>query len=68
MYKGYKLKNKKHGFGILVLSNGSRYEGDWLNDVMSGLGKLYYDSGVLAYEGGFLNNKVDGHGIMFNEH
>lgn len=34
---------------------------------MSGLGKLYYDSGSLAYEGGFLNNKVDGHGIMYND-
>lgn len=68
VYKGYKLKGKKHGYGILILSNGSRYEGDWLNDVMSGIGKLFYDSGVLAYQGGFLHNKVDGHGIMFNEH
>lgn len=68
VYKGYKLRSKKHGYGILILSNGSRYEGDWLNDVMSGIGKLFYDSGVLAYDGGFLNNKVDGHGIMFNEH
>ena len=51
----------------MSLSNGSRYEGDWKNDVMSGLGRLFYDSGSLAYEGGFLNNKVDGHGIMYNE-
>ena len=66
-YIGYKLNSKKHGKGTLILANGSRYEGDWRNDVMSGLGKLFYDSNILAYEGGFLNNKVDGHGIMHND-
>lgn len=66
-YIGFKLKEKKHGKGTLILSNGSRYEGDWRNDVMSGIGKLFYDSNVLAYEGGFLDNKVDGHGVMHND-
>lgn len=66
-YVGFKLKAKKHGKGTLILRNGSRYEGDWRNDVMSGIGKLFYDSNVLAYEGGFLDNKVEGHGIMHND-
>ena len=66
-FKGYKLDGNKHGKGVLLLSNGSRYEGDWKNDVMSGLGKLYYSSGSLAYEGGFKDNKVHGKGIMHNE-
>jgi hypothetical protein len=34
---------------------------------MNGIGKLYYDSGRMAYSGGFWNNKVDGKGIMFND-
>jgi hypothetical protein len=66
-YKGYKMNGKKHGYGVLVLANGSRYEGDWKCDLMSGLGRLFYDTGVLAYEGGFLDNKVDGHGVMYND-
>ena len=66
-FRGYKLDGNKHGKGVLLLSNGSRYEGDWKNDVMSGLGKLYYSSGSLAYEGGFKDNKVHGKGIMHNE-
>lgn len=66
-YIGYKLKAKKHGKGTLILGNGSRYEGNWRNDVMSGIGKLFYDTNILAYQGGFLNNKVEGHGIMHND-
>lgn len=66
-YSGYKLGDQKHGFGVLLLSNGSKYEGDWKNDLMNGIGKLFYDNGAIAYEGGFSDNKVDGHGIMYND-
>jgi hypothetical protein len=66
-YSGYKLGEKKHGYGVLLLTNGSKYEGDWKNDLMNGIGKLFYDNGALAYDGGFFNNKVDGFGTMFND-
>jgi hypothetical protein len=65
-YIGTKLNDKKHGQGALTLANGSKYDGDWKDDLMSGLGKLYYDSGKLAYKGGFFMNKVDGYGCMYN--
>ena len=67
VYNGYKLGDKKHGYGELLLPNGSKYEGDWKNDLMNGIGKLYYDNGELAYDGGFCDNKVDGFGIMYND-
>ena len=66
-YKGYKLNNKKHGQGSLTLSNGSRYHGDWRDDLMNGIGRLYYETGDIAYEGGFMNNRVQGHGKMHND-
>jgi antitoxin component YwqK of YwqJK toxin-antitoxin module len=65
-YIGTKLNDKKHGQGALTLANGSKYDGDWKDDLMCGLGKLYYDSGKLAYKGGFFMNKVDGYGCMYN--
>jgi antitoxin component YwqK of YwqJK toxin-antitoxin module len=52
---------------VLLLANGSKYEGDWSNDFMNGIGKLFYDNGSLAYEGGFFDNKVDGLGVMYND-
>lgn len=66
-YEGYQLHGKKHGLGTLVLADESRYEGDWKNNMMSGIGKLTYQNGSLAYEGGFLDNKIHGHGVMVNQ-
>jgi hypothetical protein len=34
---------------------------------MSGHGKLYYQSGNLAYEGGWLEDQFTGFGRLFNE-
>lgn len=65
-YEGYMLHGKRHGHGKLEISDKSRYEGDWKQNMMSGIGKLTYQDGSLAYEGGFLDNKIHGHGIMIN--
>lgn len=35
-----------------------RYDGDWKRDVYHGDGKLYDDTGALAYEGKFRNGKI----------
>lgn len=34
---------------------------------MSGKGKLYYQSGRLAYEGNWSNDKFHGQGILYND-
>ena len=66
-YTGCALHGKKHGKGTLLLADNSRYEGDWKNNMMSGIGKLTYQDGSTAYEGGFLENKIHGHGVMTNQ-
>ena len=34
---------------------------------MNGYGKIYYDSGVLAYEGLWYQDKIHGRGKLFND-
>lgn len=34
---------------------------------MDGLGKLYYQSNKLAYQGQWKNDQFYGHGIIYNE-
>jgi hypothetical protein len=44
IYKGtWSQDLKKHGFGVLVKEDGSKYEGAWENDEQSGYGR-YFDS------------------------
>lgn len=50
-YEGYKLNGKREGFGIYTYQEGGRYEGEWKNDLMCGKGKLFYQSGKIAYDG-----------------
>ncbi len=42
----------KNGEGIYFYSNGSRYEGNYLNDKKNGHGSLFYSNGD-RYEGNF---------------
>ena len=48
------MDGKRHGFGARVWSNGSRYEGQWDNDVIEGTGELHGIAGG-KYEGEFWN-------------
>lgn len=57
---------QKHGKGKIVLGDNSVYDGDWRHNMMCGLGKLLYPDGSIAYDGGFLDNKIHGHGVMYN--
>ena len=34
---------------------------------MYGYGVLFYPNGLKAYEGEFINNKFNGHGMVYNE-
>lgn len=54
IYKGdWNIQGKKHGHGILVTREGSKYEGFWKNDQLEGLGRFieirgnYYDGKLL---------------------
>ena len=48
-YEGYKVKGRKEGQGRFYLNDQLCFEGYWHNDLMEGRGKLYYESGTLAY-------------------
>jgi hypothetical protein len=44
-YKGqWNIEFKRHGVGILICSDGSKYEGFWENDVIQGKGRFLYTS------------------------
>lgn len=44
--------DKKGGRGLYVFSNMEKYEGEWKNDLMDGVGKITYENGSF-YEGEF---------------
>lgn len=41
----------RHGHGKFFYQDGGMYDGQWFKNKMNGFGKLYYQSGKLAYEG-----------------
>lgn len=47
----------RHGFGTFYYQDGGMYEGEWEYNKMAGKGKLFYQSGKLAYEGGWANDQ-----------
>ena len=51
-------------FVIEIFKQGSKYEGDKLNDMRDGRGKFYYQDGGL-YDGEWRENKMSGHGKLF---
>ncbi|XP_063718986.1 MORN repeat-containing protein 2-like isoform X2 [Symsagittifera roscoffensis] len=51
----------RQGQGCHTASDGTKYEGEWLNDTMTGQGSVEYPSGA-SYEGEFNENKFHGSG------
>lgn len=58
--------NKRHGTGTCVYPKGSVYEGAWKDDMKHGYGKYTptKTSPILTYEGGFVQGKFSGKGMM----
>ena len=54
-------KNERHGRGIQIWIDGSRYEGYWKNDKANIKGKLIHSDGAI-YEGEFKDDKANGYG------
>ena len=66
-YKGQWSNNAMNGKGTLYLKDGSvKYEGDFVNNKLTGKGKYYFKTGGY-YIGQILNNKQHGKGIMYDE-
>jgi hypothetical protein len=61
-YEGGFRFGKFHGFGVLI-ANGWKSEGHWLNDFLDGFAKQTYPSGVV-FEGNFTEGSYDGLGTL----
>lgn len=57
LYRGEWKRFKRHGFGIQLFPNGSKFIGNWKKGVAEGFGRLEFVDGTL-YEGNFVNNRI----------
>jgi len=57
-----KEAKQRHGRGIQIWTDGSKYEGYWKNDKANIRGKLYHADGDI-YEGEWLDDKAHGYGV-----
>ena len=65
VYQGEFEKNgrKKHGKGLMIYTNGEKYDGFWANDKKHGKGQMIYKNGD-KYEGDWANDKREGKGCL----
>jgi len=61
----YKENQEKHGFGILVWPDGSKYVGYWVHDKANIVGRLMHSDGDM-YEGEWKNDMANGQGKLVN--
>ncbi|TVQ25527.1 MAG: hypothetical protein EA382_06810 [Spirochaetaceae bacterium] len=52
-----------NGYGVFILENGSRYEGEFLEGIRTGQGKLIWADGR-EYTGEFMDNQPHGSGVL----
>lgn len=62
-YSGSIVGGKKDGYGVLIMPNGDKYEGEWKNDLQNGKGTFTYANGD-KYEGQWLNGNREGSGTF----
>ncbi len=63
-YVGQVKNGKANGYGVALLSTGSRYEGLWKNNMRHGEGTYYWSDGQ-HYVGQYENDKRNGQGTYY---
>ncbi|KAF6772002.1 hypothetical protein AHF37_09190 [Paragonimus kellicotti] len=63
-YEGEWKEGQKHGFGKLIMADGSFYTGQFDHGEITGIGTQYYASTGNTYEGKFRLGERQGQGIM----
>jgi len=58
-------KNERHGKGLQMWNDGSKYEGYWKNDKANGRGRLIHGDGDV-YEGEWIDDKAHGFGVYLH--
>jgi hypothetical protein len=64
LYIGQFVDNLRHGYGLLVFSDGSFFEGNFANDNLNGLGTMFYPDGSY-YHGNFKESEKYGNGTFY---
>jgi len=66
-YSGFRnSKGEKHGYGIVLSSNGEKYEGYFENNLFQPFGRYINSKGDI-YEGAFVNSKLNGLGKLIKK-
>lgn len=63
-YVGGVKHGMANGFGIAILNSGSRYKGEWRDNLRHGHGTFYWADGQY-YEGEYSNDKRNGEGTYY---
>lgn len=58
-------KGRRHGDGLMVFANGDRYEGNFVQNHLSGYGKMKYGDGS-SYEGNWYKDMYEGEGTYIS--
>jgi antitoxin component YwqK of YwqJK toxin-antitoxin module len=67
IYDGQWKLGKRHGRGTSWDEGRKVYEGDWRDDIRTGLGSQFAFNGQLEYHGNFHNNRRHGKGTLYFE-
>ena len=59
------ILGEKNGIGLLILNNGTRYEGEFKNDKKNGDGELIFSDSA-KYKGSFKDGFFNGYGWWIN--
>ena len=62
-----KIERVREGYGRMYYKNGSKFEGEYVNDKINGFGIYINSQGRVVYEGYWKNGKRDGIGIYYCE-
>jgi hypothetical protein len=60
-----KIEKIREGYGIMYYKNGTKFEGEYVNDKINGFGIYTNKEGRVVYEGYWKNGKREGYGIYY---
>lgn len=65
-FEGIFENNRKKGYGVFTWNNGSRYEGEYKDDLRNGFGEFFGTKGVSKFKGFWQHDKP--YGLVKQQH